>query len=131
VDEVLADEIHRAYFPWVGGLHILLDYLIDQQEDLLHGDLNFVSFYSDATQIAQRLSKFVRESLRHTRKLTDGRRIHQDTVRGVLAVYLSDAKVSAQPQIRRNRRLIWQFGPTTLLYYAACRHYRASFVKPL
>ena len=35
-----------AYFPWICGLHILLDYLIDQGEDEEEGDLNFVLLLS-------------------------------------------------------------------------------------
>jgi len=44
-DQNLSDEltqVKNSYFPWVQGLHILLDYLIDQEEDRINGDLNFV-----------------------------------------------------------------------------------------
>ena len=40
-----ADKIFAAFFPWIGGFHILLDYFIDQVEDDCHGDLNFVAYY--------------------------------------------------------------------------------------
>ena len=43
------DKRLQAYFPWIQGFHILLDYLIDLEEDLEHGDLNFVSFYPSIT----------------------------------------------------------------------------------
>ncbi|MEN6463164.1 MAG: DUF2600 family protein, partial [Syntrophomonas sp.] len=33
--------IVQTYFPWICGLHILLDYVIDQEEDKKGGDLNF------------------------------------------------------------------------------------------
>ena len=39
---LLVRNIRDAYFPWVQGLHILLDYLIDQDEDRRGGDLSFV-----------------------------------------------------------------------------------------
>ena len=42
----MAEQIKDAYFPWVQGLHIMLDYLIDQAEDREGGDLNFCSFLS-------------------------------------------------------------------------------------
>ena len=40
---LLVRNIRDAYFPWVQGLHILLDYLLDQEEDRHGGDLNFCS----------------------------------------------------------------------------------------
>ncbi len=43
-----------AYFPWVCGLHILLDYFIDQAEDRSWGDLNFVAYYPTPTHAARR-----------------------------------------------------------------------------
>ncbi|CAM5414837.1 tetraprenyl-beta-curcumene synthase [Bacillus safensis FO-36b] [Bacillus safensis subsp. safensis] len=39
--EKQAKQIYESYFPYIQGLHILLDYLIDQEEDRLGGDLNF------------------------------------------------------------------------------------------
>ncbi len=36
------NNIKKAYFPYICGLHILLDYLIDQEEDRKGGDLNFL-----------------------------------------------------------------------------------------
>ncbi len=38
------DNIYHSYFPYMQGLHIMLDYYIDQEEDLEEGDLNFCSF---------------------------------------------------------------------------------------
>src|SRR5690606_17649392 len=38
------DLVFAAYFPYVCGLHILLDYLIDQDEDTVGGDLNFCKY---------------------------------------------------------------------------------------
>jgi len=48
----LAEQIRKAYFPWVQGLHILLDYLIDQEEDRRGMDLNFCFYYENHEQLA-------------------------------------------------------------------------------
>lgn len=37
----MTEKIKAGYFPYIQGLHILLDYLIDQEEDKAGGDLNF------------------------------------------------------------------------------------------
>ena len=37
--------IFQAMFPAVQELHIMLDYLIDLEEDIEEGELNFFSYY--------------------------------------------------------------------------------------
>jgi len=54
----LVVRIKKAYFPWVQGLHILLDYLIDQEEDRAGLDLNFCSFYETSGHLSFRLGHF-------------------------------------------------------------------------
>lgn len=61
-----------AYFPWVCGLHILLDYLIDQAEDRAGGDLNFVSCYPDEETCRLRLLFFLRRALKSVAALPAG-----------------------------------------------------------
>lgn len=85
-------KIYNAYFPWIAGLHILLDYLIDQKEDQLEGDLNFVSYYENYQQMRQRLLFFVKQSLDAVGSLKENK-FHDTVVKGLLAMYLSDPKV--------------------------------------
>ena len=33
----MSERIFHCYFPWICGLHILLDYFIDQEEDKKEG----------------------------------------------------------------------------------------------
>lgn len=42
----LAIKVKNSYLPWVQGLHILLDYSIDREEDSIGGDLNFCNYYN-------------------------------------------------------------------------------------
>ncbi|MCL6515679.1 MAG: tetraprenyl-beta-curcumene synthase family protein [Alicyclobacillus sp.] len=113
----------EAYFPWICGLHILLDYLIDLEEDLEGGDFNFVRCYPSLEEARRRIEWFARRSREAARALPDAR-IHQDVVHGLLAMYLSDAKAGRQPDVRPVRRLVWRFGPTAWTYYGACLLYR-------
>lgn len=85
------EKIMEAYFPWITGLHILLDYFIDQEEDRIGGDLNFVFYYSDASQCQNRLSHFLGEAIKQTKALPQPL-FHLTVVEGLLAMYLSDPK---------------------------------------
>jgi tetraprenyl-beta-curcumene synthase len=70
-----AKELEHAYFPWIGGLHSLLDNLIDKREDEAAGHRSLVEYYGperaaermrwmaeQATEVALR----VPHSRRHT-----------------------------------------------------------------
>ncbi len=93
------DEVVDAYFPWVCGLHILLDYFIDQREDILNKDLNFVSFYNNDIEKKERLLLFLSQSFKNISNL-DNPNFHELIIEGLLAMYLSDEKafsVSEKP----------------------------------
>ncbi|WP_303799316.1 tetraprenyl-beta-curcumene synthase family protein [Alicyclobacillus macrosporangiidus] len=123
VQEPEVRALMQVYFPWICGLHILLDYLIDLEEDQRAGDFNFVRCYPSMAEAHRRIGWFAEQSWRAAQALP-GQRIHQDVVRGLLAMYLSDGKVGAQAEVRQARRLVWSFGPTAWAYYAACLLYR-------
>ncbi|NHM28594.1 tetraprenyl-beta-curcumene synthase family protein [Desulfofundulus sp. TPOSR] len=121
-----ADEVERvtaAYFPWICGLHILLDYLIDQQEDVEGGDLNFVSYYQDGQQAAGRLKYFVDRSLALAAQLPDPF-FHMTVVQGLLAMYLSDEKVDEQGLQATRRLLLDSGGPAARRLYRLCAFFR-------
>ena len=105
-------QLVRAYFPWICGLHILLDYLIDQEEDRREQDLNFVSFYASRAQEAA-------VSLRAAA-------FHLSVVEGLLGLYLSDPKVKRQGMVPLARRLIRQAGWRARAVHLCCRAWRLS-----
>ncbi|WP_175615150.1 tetraprenyl-beta-curcumene synthase family protein [Piscibacillus halophilus] len=84
-------QIMKAYFPYMQGLHILLDYYIDQQEDEEEGDLNFCHYYGDEHKTIERLKFFINGSRKSTRGLPDSA-FHQLIVSGLVGLYLSDFK---------------------------------------
>jgi tetraprenyl-beta-curcumene synthase len=118
-----AKALFRGYFPWLCGLHILLDYWIDLAEDRAHGDFNFVACYPSWSDAYGRLRRFADESRQRAHRLFGGR-IHAHVVKGLLAMYLSDKKAILDPQVRPTRRLVWRFGPTAWMFYGACLLYR-------
>lgn len=120
----LVYDIKKAYFPWVQGLHILLDYLIDQEEDRAGADLNFCSFYQDNEELVSRLSHFYNQAQMSV-ALLPNTKFHQLINRGLLSIYLADEKVSRQKDVRIiAQKLLRLGGAETLFFYWHCRIYR-------
>jgi tetraprenyl-beta-curcumene synthase len=120
----LISNIKNAYFPWVQGLHILLDYLIDQEEDRQGHDLNFCSYYPDSELLARRLIHFYRQAQQSISSLPFPE-FHRLINRGLLSIYLSDSKVSQQKEVRRiSRKLLSLGGAKTIFFYLHCWIYR-------
>jgi tetraprenyl-beta-curcumene synthase len=120
----LIDKIKNAYFPWVQGLHILLDYLIDQEEDRAGHDLNFCSYYPDGDAMAERLSLFYRQAQLSVESLPNSD-FHRLINRGLLSIYLSDHKVSQQQNVRQvARKLLSLGGAKSIFFYLHCWIYR-------
>ncbi|VEF47213.1 YtpB [Bacillus freudenreichii] len=117
--------IREGYFPYIQGLHILLDYFIDQDEDREGGDLNFCFYYENDEEMLNRFIHFLEEADRHTKHLPD-RKFHKLINRGLLGVYLSDRKVSEQARVRALAKKIMRHGgPISYFFYWNGRAYRA------
>jgi tetraprenyl-beta-curcumene synthase len=54
--------LERAYFPWIGALHVLLDSLIDQPEDAVIGHPSLVENYQNSLETAERMSAIARRA---------------------------------------------------------------------
>lgn len=118
-DEVAPAEIQitlHTYFPWICGLHILLDYFIDQDEDRVGGDLNFTFYYPKNEEIILRLKTFIREAHVQASKLTNPG-FARTVIEGLLAMYFSDKKVKKQGFGRVTRELINESGRGALYTY--------------
>ena len=114
-------KISQAYFPWICGLHILLDYFIDLREDRETSQLNFVAYYEHTGMTFQRLHLFVENSLKQTERL-DHPKFHRAVVQGLLAMYLSDEK-GMDTDIRSvTKQLLRDSGlGVNLLYWLCCQ----------
>lgn len=123
-----AENIRKGYFPYIQGLHILLDYFIDQEEDREGGDLNFCFYYENQETLFKRLTHFVEEADRHTEFLPH-KRFHQLINRGLLGIYLSDEKVRKQKNVRKLAKgIIKKGGLISYFFYINGLAYR-SFQK--
>nr|WP_234402447.1 tetraprenyl-beta-curcumene synthase family protein [Oceanobacillus damuensis] len=92
INNQIAENVFHGYFPYVQGLHILLDYYIDQQEDMEEGDLNFCRYYSSQSEMQQRILFFIKQSNQHVKHLPD-RKFHEMIVQGLVGLYLADDKL--------------------------------------
>lgn len=116
--------IRNGYFPYVQGLHILLDYLIDQEEDRQGGDLNFCFYYDNQEQMFDRFRLFIKEADIHTNQLPN-RKFHQLINRGLLGLYLSDGKVAEQDSLKGlTKKLLKLGGSKSYFFYINAKAYR-------
>jgi len=126
----LALLLYHTYFPAITGLHILLDYFVDREEDRFHGDLNFTEYYRFDRERLEALERFLCRSLEavetlrmHDAEVPGGMSLtrtldqnalrfellkpwfHEAVIKGLLAMYLSDPKVRRQGLSDACRRL--------------------------
>lgn len=116
LSSVDAAAIKSGYFPHVCALHILLDYLIDQEEDQEGGDLNFCNYYDNDSLLVDRLSMIVARAREDVKGLPASR-FHRLIIEGLLALYLSDPKVRHQPPVRDISRRLMKNSPLTRLFF--------------
>jgi tetraprenyl-beta-curcumene synthase len=119
-----AESIRNGYFPYIQGLHILLDYFIDQDEDRKEGDLNFCFYYENEEALFERLKYFIINADFHTAKLPH-RKFHQLINRGLIGLYLSDEKVQNQQKVKKLAKdMIKSGGAISFFFFVNGRAYR-------
>lgn len=114
--EEAARDTRQQYFPYICGLHILLDYFIDQEEDRQGGDLNFCHYYENQTQLQQRLQWMVEQARSAANGLSHAN-FHRMIVEGLVALYLSDPKIRQQEQVKAITRRLLRKSPATRLFF--------------
>ncbi|NLG32153.1 MAG: tetraprenyl-beta-curcumene synthase family protein [Syntrophomonadaceae bacterium] len=115
----LAEQVINAYFPYICGLHILLDYFIDQEEDLKGGDLNFTFYYDNHLELLDRIRLFTREARQRIRGLPSAP-LDELVINGLLAMYLSDKKVKEQGFQKDRSKLLNEAGRSAWRTYRTC-----------
>ena len=127
LDGQRADRIVQAYFPHVTALHILLDYWIDQGEDVDGGDMNFARYYPSPAAGARRLAELGRQATTAVMRLPDAG-FHRTVVRGLPALYLSDPKVEGQGFQQLGWQVLREAGPSSWFLYWLVRWLRGRGV---
>ncbi|MFT8317277.1 MAG: tetraprenyl-beta-curcumene synthase family protein [Sporolactobacillus sp.] len=117
MNQQLVSTIKNSYFPWVQGLHILMDYFIDQEEDREEGDLNFCFYYGSEQEMFGRFNHFIEEADAAIAAMPD-KNFHKMINRGLLGIYLADRKVARQRNVRiLARRLMRRSGSSALFFF--------------
>jgi tetraprenyl-beta-curcumene synthase len=113
-------DIERAYFPWIGALHTLLDSLIDRPGDLAAGQQSLVDYYGSEQVMIERLTLLAVEARRRAQALPNGRD-HTLILAGMVSLYLSStqaARPPAQPVGARLKKIIGPLAwPTLTVFY--------------
>ncbi|OLN22127.1 tetraprenyl-beta-curcumene synthase [Domibacillus antri] len=108
--------LKNGYFPWVQGLHIMLDYFIDQKEDREEDDLNFIFCYENEEKMVQRIKYFKEKAEESIRSLPDWK-FHQLINKGLIAIYLADKKVQEDKKLKRTAKRFIRFGGMPTLFF--------------
>lgn len=82
-----ATALARAYFPWIGGLHSLLDNLIDKREDEAAGHRSLVEYYGPE-RAAERMRWMAETAMSVAHELPHSRR-HRVLLAAMIGNYLS------------------------------------------
>lgn len=114
--EELTSQVKNSYFPWVQGLHILLDYLIDQEEDRINGDLNFCFYYQSKEELIERFNYFIQNANKSVAQLPHTH-FHQMINQALLSVYLSDKKVRHQQDVQDVARQLIHHGGSPASFF--------------
>jgi tetraprenyl-beta-curcumene synthase len=123
LDDASMHRTWQAYFPWICGLHILLDYFIDREEDLQGGDLNFTFYYRNEAEMEERLKYFIYQAHDCAASMPN-QAFHTTVVEGLLGLYLSDLKIPAQSYQAMAQSLLQCSGPRAVNTYRICRMVR-------
>ncbi len=88
LDPRVVREIDRAYFPWIGALHSLLDSLVDRREDRENGQCSLLDYYHSPTDAAIHLAGLAVRARGAAERLPSPRE-HRVIVTAMCSYYLS------------------------------------------
>ncbi len=102
IEQAHVDALERAYFPWIGALHSMLDQLVDIEEDARAGQPNLVELYGSTAEAAGRMGMLAERALECARGL-EPRHRHELIVAAMASFYLSapEARVGEAAPVTR------------------------------
>jgi len=116
---------HRAYFPWISALHVLLDSLVDHHLDLEHGHHNLIDHYSSPAEAANRLGWIAARAVKEAESLPDGAH-HALIVAAMTSFYLSTPATAAPGARQIAHRVLETMGVLATPTMAVLRAHRAA-----
>lgn len=123
VGEAAATE--RAYFPWIGALHVLLDSLIDRHDDVAAGQHCLIDHYASAEETAARLGAIAARAMRATELLPKSVQ-HATILAAMASFYLSAPSTATPGALPAAQRVLETMGALAAPTMAVLRARRAS-----
>jgi tetraprenyl-beta-curcumene synthase len=104
-----AGRVDAAYFPSIGALTVLLDDLVDLDEDVAMGEHNYISYFADDGDLAERLGALA-DAARTAIAALRRRGRHEAILAGVAGFYLAQPAARAARWAPARRRLLTSLG---------------------
>jgi len=104
--------VDAAYNPSIGALTVFLDDLVDLEADRAAGEHNYLGYYADSAEAAERLAWIAEQAGSRIEPLRHASR-HRAIVAGVGAFYLSAGGAQTSCTASISRRLLATLGPGT------------------
>ena len=117
--------MERAYFPWIGALHVLLDSLIDRDADLEAGRHSLLDHYTSAEEAAARLSDIAARALEATELMPESIQ-HAMILAAMTSFYLSAPCASAPGAALVSERVLESMGALATPAMVVLRARRAA-----
>lgn len=127
-DEITSPEINKicnVYFPWISGLHKLLENYLILSEDIINGNYNPVNYYKNLKICEERISFFAKKSL----ELCNGLKypeFHRGVIEYFLWLYLSDPRALAGINKLASSNIIKDVDLQCKLNYNLCKLLRLT-----
>jgi tetraprenyl-beta-curcumene synthase len=118
-----AEDVTRAYMPWICAASTMLDSYVDEAEDAENDGHSYLAHYPSAPIAERRTRELVRRSLTEARRLRNGSR-HALIAAGMVAMYLSADGARAPGKHRATRALVRAGGLLTVLLLPVLRIWR-------
>lgn len=112
VSAASAASIDAAYNPSIGALTVFLDDLVDLEADRAAGEHNYLAYYEDSAEAAERLAWIARQASARIDSLPHAGR-HRAILAGIGAFYLSSSDASTTYAEPIRRPLLAALGPGT------------------
>lgn len=125
IDQAHIDALERAYFPWIGALHSMLDHLVDIEEDACTSQNNLIELYRSTAEAAERMALLAERALECARDLQPTHR-HELIVAAMAGFYLSAPQAGAGEAAPVARAVLDVFGPLVRPALAIFRTRRAA-----
>jgi tetraprenyl-beta-curcumene synthase len=115
-----AERIDDAYYPSISALTVLLDDLIDQEQDAVSGEHNYLDYYPSNEKAAERFAFIASQGKAAVADLRRGKR-HTAILMGVAGFYLSSSAAKSDYARPIRVRLLEALGAAVYPIFAAMR----------